>query len=287
VRVYGADVTGDGVPEIITAPGPGRPGEVRVFSQDGVPLSGYSFFPFGESYRSGVEVAVGDVTGDGTTDLVAGQSRGGLVSVFTVQQNANPADPVDYVPARSLRPFSAKYRGGVTVATADMGTFPPSYPPNGFSTAPDGIMELVVGSGPGMKAQVNVYNAVPAMPKIVNTIRPISPTYSRGVGVSTLPTTPGQADAIMVTAGTFGGSKVEVYRGIGTTPSESFTAFSGGSANKAAVWSAAFSEELIYSVQGAGGSTNGVWKKGQPGPLPATSGIRPPLRIGVLRPPFA
>lgn len=286
VRVYGADVTGDGVPEIITAPGAGRPGEVRVFSQDGVPLSGYSFFPFGEAYRSGVEVAVGDVTGDGTTDLVAGQSRGGLVSVFTVQQNASTVDPVDYVPARSVRPFGAKYRGGVTVATADVGTFPPSYPPSGFSPAADGIMELVVGSGPGIKATVNVYNAVPATPKLVNTIKPISPTYSRGVGVSTLPTTPGQADAIMVTAGTFGGSKVEVYRGIGTTPSESFTAFSGAAANKAAVWSAAFSEEQIYSVQGAGGTTNGVWKKGQPGPLPATSGIRPPLRIGVLRPPF-
>lgn len=35
------------------------------------------------------------------------------------------------------------------------------------------------------------------------------------------------------------------------------------------------------------GTTNGVWKKGQSGPLPATSGIRPPLRIGVLGPPIS
>ena len=287
VRVYGADVTGDGIPEIVTAPGPGRPGEVRVFTQDGVPLSGYGFFPFGPGYNAGVEVAVGDVTGDGTTDLVAGQSRGNLVSVFTVQHNADPADPVDYVPARSLMPFGRAYRGGVTVATADMGTFPPSYPPSGFSPAADGIMELVVGSGPGIAAMVKVYNAVPATPTLVNTIRPISPTYKRGVGVATLPTTPGSADAIMVTAGTLGGSKVEIYRGVSTTPSESFTAFTGPGATKAAVWSAAFSEDQIYSVQGAGGTTNGVWKKGQPGPLPGTSGIRSPLRIGVLRPPLS
>ena len=30
-RVYGADVTGDNEPDVITAPGPGRPGEIRVW----------------------------------------------------------------------------------------------------------------------------------------------------------------------------------------------------------------------------------------------------------------
>ena len=62
VRVYGADVTGDGEPDVITAPGPGRPGEVRVWeliNGHAVENTAYSFFPFGPSYTGGVEISEG------------------------------------------------------------------------------------------------------------------------------------------------------------------------------------------------------------------------------------
>jgi hypothetical protein len=119
VHVYGADVTGDGIPEILTAPGQGRPGEVRVFTRDGTPLPQYNFFPFGASYRGGVEIAVGSVTGLGKTEIVAGQNRGGLARVFTV----NPGVGVNSAAIRQVQPFGAAYRSGIMVATADIGTF--------------------------------------------------------------------------------------------------------------------------------------------------------------------
>ncbi|NBU42258.1 MAG: DUF11 domain-containing protein, partial [Planctomycetia bacterium] len=72
VRVFGADITGDGIPEILTAPGPGRPGQVRVFSETGAPLEQYSFFPFGQAYTGGIEIAAGPVTGAGRFEIVVG-----------------------------------------------------------------------------------------------------------------------------------------------------------------------------------------------------------------------
>ena len=63
-------MNGDGIDEIIVAPGQGRVGEVRVFTQAGVELTQFRTIPYGTSYKGGVEVAVGDVNGDGKNDIV-------------------------------------------------------------------------------------------------------------------------------------------------------------------------------------------------------------------------
>jgi len=283
VRVFGADLTGDGIPEIITAPGPGRPGLVKVFTQDGAELPAYRTFPFGPGFTGGVEVAAGDVTGDGKMDLVAAQgSQGSLVRTFTVTPGA--ADPVANTPARQIQPFGPKFRGGARVTTADLGRFAGQ---TFVSAAPDGIAELVVGSGPGIRATVNTYNAVPAPAVLVNSVRPIAPSYDRGVGVATLPASSGAADRVLVTAGTAGGSKVETYGGVGKVPVASFAAF-GGAGARAAVWSAALDEANIFSVQGTGGKTSGVRKNTAPSggassTLAGSTGLPAPMRIGVLR----
>ncbi|HND53356.1 MAG TPA: SdrD B-like domain-containing protein, partial [Pirellulaceae bacterium] len=65
--------------EIVTAPGPGRAPEIRVFSQTGtatnattgatVPIT--SFMAYASTFTSGVELAVGDINNDGVPDIVA------------------------------------------------------------------------------------------------------------------------------------------------------------------------------------------------------------------------
>jgi large repetitive protein len=282
VRVYGADVTGDGVPEIITAPGPGRPGEVKVFSETGTPLPEYSFFPFGPAYDGGIEIAAGSITSAGTIQIVAGQGRGGTVSVFDVTPGA--ATPVAGVPTRQVQPFGPAFRGGVSVATADIGTFSGT---TLTSNAPDGIDELVFGSGPGRQATVNVYNGVPLSPALLNTFNPIATGYNRGISVSVLPSsTRGNADKIMVAAGTAGNGLVETYSGLSGTREAAFQAFGGG---RAAVFAAAIDDSEIFSVQGLGGSIDGVSKNTSPsggssGILPQSTVAYPPLRVGILRP---
>ena len=280
-RVYGADVTGDGIAEILTAPGPGRPGEIRVFTDTGTPLPQYNFFPFGPGYTGGIEIATGSVTAAGTIQIVAGQSRGGTARVFNVTPGA--ATPVASAPIRQVQPFGARFRGGISVATADIGTF------NGrtmTSSSPDGITELVFGSGPGTRATVQVSNGVPNSPVVVNSFNPISRTYNRGVSVSRLPSaTPGNADKILVAAGSNGGSLVETYAGISTTREAFFRAYAG---SRADVFAAAINENEIFSVEGQFGRTNGVRRNsstagGVAYTLPQSTASYPPLRVAILR----
>lgn len=77
VRVAAGDVDRDGVDEIVTGAGPSGGPHVRVFSGDGTLES--QFFAFAASRRSGVDVAVADLDGDGKEEIL-GMSTG----VFTV-----------------------------------------------------------------------------------------------------------------------------------------------------------------------------------------------------------
>src|SRR5437016_7107504 len=64
VRVAVADVNGDGVPDVITAAGPGGGPHVEVF--DGVTgLEDLSFFAYDLSFSGGVSVAAGEINGKG------------------------------------------------------------------------------------------------------------------------------------------------------------------------------------------------------------------------------
>lgn len=279
VRVYGADITGDGIPEILTAPGPGRPGEVRVFDRNGTPLPEYNFFPFGRRYRGGVEVAAGSVTGVGRFEIVAAQSRAqSLVRVFTV----NPGTGVTSRAVRQLQPFGPRYRGGVTVATADLGTFAGG---SSTSTVPDGIDEIVVGSGPGIPTQVRAYNAVPPRPRLVSAFRTLGRS-ARGVSVSKLPGAAGAADRVLVAGGQRTGGQVQTWRHDGSrfVRDAAFAAFGGTSA---AVFAAALDADNIFTVEGLGGRTSGIRKNTSPSggtvsEVPQTSGFLPPLRVSVL-----
>ena len=284
VHVYGYDVTGDGVPEIVTAPGPGRQGQVRVFTQDGTPLPEYSFLPYGAGYTGGVEIAGGAVTGADRREIVTGQQKGpGTVRVFSV----NPGLGVNPTAIREIQPqpFGAGFKGGVTLATADLGTFTGT---TLSGAAPDGITEILVGSGVGTPATVKTYNGVPSAPVMVNSVQAIAPGFRNGVSVAVLPVAPGVADKYTVSAGVNGGSRVETYSGTRKIPDAAFAAFGGPNGKRGDVWTASLSEAFIYSVQGQFGKTPGIALNTAPSggtssTLPGSLSSQPPLRIGTLR----
>ncbi|MEI6240487.1 MAG: FG-GAP-like repeat-containing protein, partial [Planctomycetia bacterium] len=289
VRVATGDLNGDGLDEIVTAPGRGGPGEIRVWTQSGVELTAYKTFPFGSGYNGGVEVALGDVTGDGKLDIVAGMSNGtGAVSVFQVLPFAS--DPVVDVPYRSFVPFPGPYTGGVNVAVADFGMFVDGVK---MSPIPDGKCEVVVGTNAGIAATVRIYD-LSVTPKVVGTIQPIAPTFTGGVTLSI-----GQWDAdgipdILVGAGINGMSIVEVYSGSTFLQAARLAAFSGFAKPNAKVYATSLDTngdgliDRVYAVQGQQGAagTNGVTVWNRAGnvtsPLPLTSGFLPPLRITNL-----
>ena len=283
-RVYGADVTGDNEPDIITAPGPGRPGEVKVWeiiNGKAVENTAYSFFPFGPSYTGGVEISEGSITAAGKIEIVAAQNLGGLVSVFEVTPGA--ASPVNTRPVRQLRPFGSSYLGGVTIETADIGTVSGS---SVSSANPDGIKELFVGSGFGIQAQVRGYNGVTQSPTLFNSFNVMGSGYNRGVSVARLPSsTTNTADRILVSSGIDGNSQVETYNGRNSTREDAFAAYSN---SRAQVFSAAIDDDSIFNVQSLLGTQNGVQKALSPSgtsksTLPQSTASYPPLRVSILR----
>jgi len=291
VRVATGDVTGDGVPEIIVAPGRNRVGQIRVFtptpagSSNYTELVGYRTLPFGGGYRGGVEVAVGDVNGDGVGDIIAGQSsNAGLVRVFLCSENdpVNPnVDGVANTPYRSFRPFPAPYTGGVMVAAGNF---------NG-----DQYADIAVGSNAGIQATVKVYD-VSAAPTVIRTIQPIGPKFRGGVTLSAARYNPDTIDDLFVGAGVGGNSVVEIYNGATGGQLAKLSAFSSFAKPNARVFTAAIGSiatpEIVENVYGAKGLNGGFGAKGvsvinrftpqTSSPLPASTFLAPPLRIAPI-----
>ncbi|MEK7633062.1 MAG: L,D-transpeptidase family protein [Patescibacteria group bacterium] len=86
VNVTACDVDGDRVSEIITGAAWYGGSHVRIFDAMGN-LKNPGFFAFNESFIGGVNVACGDVTGDGVGDIVVGANAGGGpdIIVFNAQ----------------------------------------------------------------------------------------------------------------------------------------------------------------------------------------------------------
>ncbi|MFA6588238.1 MAG: FG-GAP-like repeat-containing protein [Patescibacteria group bacterium] len=74
IQVKLKDLGEDGLGEIIVAPGSGRKAEIRIFRKDGSRLA--TFLPYGDKYKDGVNIAVGDVNADGKAEIITAKQKG-------------------------------------------------------------------------------------------------------------------------------------------------------------------------------------------------------------------
>lgn len=143
VRVALADVTGDDVADLITAPGPGIDAEVKVYdgsTQEEVA----SFTAYEAGFTGGAYVAAADLNADGLAEIVTGADQGGgpRVRVFDGSSVVAGGDPT--VLADFLAIEDENFRGGIRLALGDV---------NG-----DDVADLIVGAGAGGGPRVSGFD---------------------------------------------------------------------------------------------------------------------------------
>ena len=225
------DLNGDGKPEIVVVPGFGRVGEVVVYSQEIdaagkvtlVKDSKYTIQPFGQGYRRGLDVTIGDFDGNGTSDIAVAKSSGtGEIKVFATTLTGSQ-------PLTLYRSFTSSIPGsiaGVQLSSGDFGTFT-----NGATTdatAADGRMELVVASGRGIKPTIQVIDLSGTTEKVVKTVSPYTAPYKGGLNVIAARFNADSLDDLFVAPIGGGTSKIQILDGkIGAsaTPLSEFAAY--------------------------------------------------------------
>ena len=186
VSVAAGDVTGDGVPDFVVAAGPGGGPHVKVF--DGATGQvARSFFAYDPGFLGGVNVATGDVNGDGTADVVTGTVRGA--------PHVRAFDGRNTQVLLSLFAYDPGFQGGVFVAAGDV---------NG-----DGKAEIFTGTGPGGGPQVKVFDGRNGA--VAQAFFAYDPGFRGGVRVAARDANgDGKAD-LVVAAGPGGGPHVKAF----------------------------------------------------------------------------
>ncbi|AMV24032.1 FG-GAP repeat protein [Gemmata sp. SH-PL17] len=182
------DVDGDMIPDLVTASGPGRTPFVRAVSgRDGHAL--WDAFPYDPQFLGGVELAIGDVTGDGRADVITGAGPGAA-------PHATVIDGATGRIVRSWLAFDAGFHGGISVGAGDV--------------TGDGRFDIIVGAGAGAGPHVEVFDGASGTLASgpIGSFLAFAATFRGGVSVSAGDVTGDGRSDIIVGAGPGAGPHV-------------------------------------------------------------------------------
>ncbi len=193
IRIAIGDVNADGVPDIITGPGPGGGPNVRVFS--GVDASMIqNFFAFDPSFTGGVFVEAGDLLPGGGAEIVATAGPGGGPIVTLFQDGAA---------VNSFFAFGSEFRGGLRVAIGDVSN--------------DGVDDVIVTAGPGGGARIAGFDGTtvnsPTPTRLFGDFFAFDSNFRTGFDISVGDLTGDGFADIFVSAGSGGGPRINIFDG--------------------------------------------------------------------------
>ena len=165
ITVAAADVTGDGVADIIAGAGAGGWPQVRAFSlAGGVVTEVASFLPYDAAFAGGITVAAGDVTGDGVADIIVGAGAGASPQVRAYSLAGGVVTEVANFVA-----YDPAFAGGISVAAGDL--------------TGDGIAEIIAGAGVGGWPQVRAFSVAGGVATEVASFLAYDAAFAGGVSV--------------------------------------------------------------------------------------------------------
>lgn len=191
---------------VLTAVGAGPGGGPRVQVIDAFAAnSERSFLAFEDTFTGGVNVATGDVTGDGHPDFVVAARVGGgpIVKVF---------DGATGSEVNSFFAFAPDFRGGVSVALGDV--------------TGDGNLDIIAAAGTGGTAHVRVFDGQTGAE--VKSFFAYDSSFLGGAVVAAGDVNGDTIADIITAAGAGGGPNVKVFDGKTGEVIRSFFAFDSG-----------------------------------------------------------
>jgi hypothetical protein len=213
VRVAACDVDGDGIGEVVTAPGAGGGPHVRVWKLIGGVFSELTgFLAYAPQFTAGVYVGCGDLNGDGRAEVVtaAGAGGGPHVRIWQVVGNG-----VVETAGGGFFAYTPAFTGGVRVAAGDVDG--------------DGRAELITGAGPGGGAHVRAWKLTPTgqVTELFGFLAYV-PQFTGGVSVGAGDVDGDGLAEILTGAGPGGGPHVQAFAFLGSVLSvrQSFFAYS-------------------------------------------------------------
>ncbi|MGL4421579.1 MAG: FG-GAP-like repeat-containing protein, partial [Gemmataceae bacterium] len=200
VLVAAGDVNGDGRADIITGTGIGGGPRVQVFDgASGAVLT--NFFAYEDSFRGGVQVAAGDINGDGKADVITGTGVGGgpRVSAFDASNTTVYANFFAY---------EDSFRGGVQVASGDI---------NG------GGADIITGTGLGGGPRVSAFDGKNTASRIAD-FQAFEPNFRGGVRVASQDSNGDGISSIITGNGPGTATRVKAFSASSTTATEIYNA---------------------------------------------------------------
>ncbi|MFA6099202.1 MAG: VCBS repeat-containing protein [Patescibacteria group bacterium] len=115
INVAVGDINGDGTNEIITSPRTGGGPQIRVFDINGNNL-GWDFMAYDVSFRGGVNIAVGDIEGDGPNEIITAPMSGGGPNIRIFGLRGDAIIPT----TENFMAYASNFRGGIAVSIGDI-----------------------------------------------------------------------------------------------------------------------------------------------------------------------
>ncbi len=133
VNIATSDLDNNGLYEIVSAPSSKGGPHIRVFSNQGILLN--EFFAYDSKYLGGVNLALGDTSGDKSKEIITAPVVGGSeIKIFKANGDL----------LRSFLAYDAKFKGGVNIAVGDVDN--------------DGKAEIITAPASIGGPQVKVFN---------------------------------------------------------------------------------------------------------------------------------